>query len=146
MLAMSFKISIHIFLPIFIGGFLYVGYRSTSLLMFNWADNLGLYGLITDFRNVCKSYQFVLPNWVKYSLPDLLWTYAFTSSFCLFWRGRNKFYWCILPFVFSVGFEVLQFYKIVGGTFDLVDLFFCLTAYLISILIIKPYKNEKISY
>ncbi len=146
MISTSFKVLIHIFLPIFIGGFLYIGFRSKSLLIFNWAHNLGLNSLIADYRNVCKSYQLELPNWVKYSLPDALWTYSFTSTFCLFWNGRKKLYFLVIPLILGVGFEVLQFFKKVRGTFDLVDLFFCLSTFILSILILKPYNNEKVSF
>lgn len=141
MLGTSYKVMIHIFLPLFIGGLIYVGFRSKSLLIYSWVDNVSLNNLIIDFRNLLKSYQ--LQNWIKYSLPDGLWTYSLTSSLCLLLKKRYQLYWFVLPFILSIGFELFQMFKIIRGTFDIIDLVVCFIAYLLSILFFKPYKYEK---
>lgn len=141
--SMSIRVFTHTLFPILIGGLIYLGFRDKSLTMFNWVNHIGLNDAISSFRQECSVYKLEIPNWVVYSLPDGLWTYSFTSSICLIWEKKNKIYWMFFPFIIGVGLEVLQFFNIVSGTFDIVDLAVSLIAFVLSILILKSYKNEK---
>tara|TARA_B100001109_G_scaffold226315_1_gene200336 strand:- start:503 stop:895 length:393 start_codon:yes stop_codon:yes gene_type:complete len=123
-------------MPIFLGGVIYLGYRSLSLRMFDWFEFLGFSELIYDVRYLFQEFL-LLPNWFYYSLPDGLWTYAFTSSFIIIWGIKNPIlkYWLAIPLILSVVPEILQFYNLFPGTFDWVDLIFMSNGFILSILI-----------
>lgn len=104
--------------------------------MFSWFKRLGLSSLISYIR--LFSDEFILPEWVIYSLPNALWTYSFMFSFVLLWKNSINLYshiWFALVFFISVGSEIGQLLKIVPGTFDFIDLFLCLIAIMIPRLV-----------
>lgn len=127
----------------FIGGMIYLGYRSTSLLMFRWVNTLGLDNTINNFRSIVKHYP--IPDWVMYSLPDGLWILSYMLLIDTIWGWDNlefKYWLYILPIIGIVS-EFLQIAFSCLGTFDIADLF----CYIFSILIFKFYKfitNEKV--
>ena len=121
-------IIINIFLPIILGGFIYIVYRSEELMLFSWFNYFGLENFIDFFRkNIFLSSK--VPFWFKYNLPDGLWVYSFTSFMLLIWRneinGNNIFWFFLFPIVACVG-EIFQFYKILPGTYDFLDILFYL--------------------
>ena len=127
---------IHCILPIFFGGIIYISFRSLTLRMFDWFDFFGFSEIILDVRELFREFLF-LPNWFYYSLPDGLWTYAFTSSFIIIWGINNPVlkYWLIIPFILSLVPEMLQLFNLFPGTFDLNDLIFMSIGFISSILI-----------
>lgn len=127
---------IHCILPIFVGGIIYIGFRSLSLRMFNWFDFFGFSDIILEVRELFHEILF-LPNWFYYSLPDGLWTYAFTSSFIIIWGINNPVlkYWLVIPFILSLVPEMLQLFNLFPGTFDLNDLIFMSIGFISSILV-----------
>lgn len=119
-----------------VGGLIYIFFRTDKLLMFSWFKRLGLSSLISYIR--LFSDEFILPEWVIYSLPNALWTYSFMFSFVLLWKNSINLYshiWFALVFFISVGSEIGQLLKIVPGTFDFIDLFLCLIAIMIPRLV-----------
>lgn len=119
-----------------VGGLIYIFFRTDKLLMFSWFKRLGLSNLISYIR--LFSDEFILPEWVIYSLPNALWTYSFMFSFVLLWKNSINLYryiWFALVFFISVGSEIGQLLKIVPGTFDFIDLFLCLIAIMIPRLV-----------
>ena len=133
---------IHCILPIFVGGIIYICFRSLSLRMFDWFDFIGFSEIILDIRELFLEISF-LPNWFYYSLPDGLWTYAFTSSFIIIWGINNPVlkYWLVIPFILSLVPEMLQLFNLFPGTFDLNDLIFMSIGFISSILVF--YFTEK---
>lgn len=131
---------IHIFFPISIGGLIYIFFRSKSLLMFSWFNNLGLNQIIRYFRTSLNIYSNYIPDWLLYSLPDGLWVYSFSSSLLLLWEKEVKIssFWLFLPFLFGSGIEIMQKFDLVSGTFDIIDLIICLLGSILSIIIVKP--------
>jgi hypothetical protein len=130
----------HVFFPISIGGLIYMFFRSKSLLMFTWFDNLGLNTMISYYRSSLIKYSNIIPDWVLFSLPDGLWVYSFSSSLLLLWGNDFKIssFWLFLPFLFGSGVEIMQKFDLVSGTFDIIDLIICLLASILSIIIVKP--------
>ena len=49
----------------FIGGMIYLMFRSESLVMFRWCETLHIREYVDSVRISCT-----LPNWIVYSLPD----------------------------------------------------------------------------
>lgn len=80
-----------------------------------------------------------------YSLPDGLWVYSFSASLYLIWdkssRGIKAI--IIIPFIASLVWEILQYFKKVTGTFDLTDVLVEIVMYIILTLNLKLYNNEK---
>jgi hypothetical protein len=124
--------------PLSLGGIIYLLFRSSDLRMFDWLDILGIKSAVFFFRMNSLAIKESIPDWTYYSLPDGLWVYAFTSSLILFWRGHPMMKnWLLLPFIFGVIVEILQFFKLFPGTFDSMDLLFTLGAYICSIYILR---------
>ena len=86
-----------------------------------------------------------MPKWIIYSLPDGLWVYSFSAMLYLIlgedFKGINKILFA--PFIVLCGLEILQYLKIISGTFDFIDMFIGLTINILLIINIKFCKNEK---
>lgn len=112
---------LHGFLPVFLGGLIYIIWRSTSLLMFSWFDGFGLTSLINALRNI----SFAVPGWVIYSLPSGLWIYSFSFILIYIWhdaKSKSKYLWMSLAPIIALGSELGQLIGVIPGTFDLADI------------------------
>ncbi len=128
------KALIHVLIPLLIGGLIYLLFRNESLIMFTWFDNLGLLEQIKELRAILNPVKSILPNWIYYSLADGLWTYAFVSAYLIYYKID---YWLLLPFLLSIGVEVLQYFQLFQGTFDMIDLLCCIIGYTLPFLLLK---------
>lgn len=137
-------IVIHCFIPLFIGGLIYILFRSNTLNMFNWFETLGMDQIIKDLRGLFLLLKPNIPEWVYYSLPNALWVYSFTSGILLIW-GKSLTFWLITPVLFGVLVEFAQYFQIFPGTADIMDFVTGLFAFISSNLIfhLKTYNNEK---
>lgn len=138
------------FLPIISGGFIYIIFRTEKLIMFRWFEFLNLSDGIYFIKKLKNIYSF--PSWFIYNLPDGLWIFSYTSISLEIWKHsitkQNIFWIFSIPFI-AVLSEILQFFIIIPGTFDFIDILFYLSgiffAYFIStILIFNPKKHEKL--
>ena len=115
--------ALHSVAPWFLGGLIYLGWRSDRLLLFSWLSGLGFnYDDLRDAAEVIR-----LPEAVIHSLPGGLWAYSFSWSLAVVWRtdhSRDRGLWLALPWGVAVGSEFCQLVKILPGTFDRVDLAF----------------------
>ncbi|MCK5861382.1 MAG: hypothetical protein KAH38_02785 [Candidatus Hydrogenedentes bacterium] len=107
------------------GSAFYVLFRPTSLLMFHWADMMGMNASIATMRIWVDGFDKYLSDWIVYSLPFALWV----SSYLFFIKGiwwnstslvRHVWFWCI-P-VIAIVAELAQNISIMPGHFDKVDL------------------------
>ena len=128
----------HVVLPLLIGSLIYVLFRSESLIMFTWFDNLGILEQIKEYRVMFYSFKQLLPNWIIYSLVDGLWGYTFVSAYLIYFKID---YWLIVPFLLSVGVEVLQYFQLFQGTFDVIDLLCYIVGYTLPFLLLKNYNQ-----
>lgn len=117
----SFKIFIAVLL-LTIGGLIYIGFRSESLLMFVWYEHIGVYEYISLFREFCSQYE--VSEFVRYSLPDGLWLLSYMILIGTIW-GNNRcsiyrLYICVIPLT-AIILELLQYHFSVLGTFDVLD-------------------------
>ena len=118
--------SIKIFLAVLlltIGGLIYIGFRSESLLMFEWYEHIGGYRYILSFRELCSQYE--VSQFVKYSLPDGLWLLSYMILIGTIW-GNNRcntyrLFIYSMPLI-AVILELLQDQFSVLGTFDVLDI------------------------
>lgn len=120
------------FAILIIGGLIYVGFRDKSLLMFSWFEQLGVSGEVDAFRGLVNSEG--VYGWVKNSLPDGLWLFAYMFLVDAIWNGSNSISSYI--FIFSLPFfallsEFLQYFGMLPGVFDWIDV----ASYLFAILL-----------
>lgn len=106
------------------GSALYVLFRPTTLLMFHWADALGLTGSIGTMRASLDGLDKYLPSWTVNSLPFALWVVSYMFFINGIWGNsislvRSVWFWCI-P-VIAIAAELAQSMHIIPGRFDLVD-------------------------
>ena len=119
----------------FIAGFIYLAYRQESLQMFHWADKIGVTSQINDLRNLI--YSEGLYGWVKYSLPDGLWLFSYMFIVDSIWNGDKHISSSIFIFglpVFAILSEFAQYFNLLPGVFDILDLVsytFAIVLYLI---------------
>lgn len=112
-------------LSLFIGGCLYLMYRSDSLVMFEWCKSLGIYDMVINLRPK-ESFG----GWIVYSLPDGLWLLSYVLLMGSIWNfNLKRSLYASAPLAFiAVGSELLQIPGWVPGTFDVADLFCYLAA------------------
>ncbi|HBD25669.1 hypothetical protein [Flavobacterium sp.] len=128
------------FLTILLGGFIYVSFRVESLRMFSWFNSISLYKVIIATRNYTLNYDFLIPDWVKFSLPDGLWLFSFISLILITWKNEinsSNLFWLIgLPIIALLS-EIGQSISIVPGTFDWIDIAMYLIGFMLPFIINK---------
>ena len=110
-------------LPLAIGTAIYVGWRSTDLVVFRWIDAIGASDLLIRPR-------FPLPEWMLYSLPDGCWIYAATSWLLLIWKRSSAWVFAIL--LLALAHEFCQLAGIVSGTYQHLDVAFYIGGFLLA--------------
>lgn len=130
------KIIFHTLLPLLVGGFIYLFFRSSNLKMFSWLKRIGLEEVFEPIRENFTTLGTNLPDWILYSLPDGLWVYAFTSAILIIWDGKPS-KWLFLPVISGPIVELFQLLNLFPGTFDLIDLGLMLLAILLSFKLLR---------
>jgi hypothetical protein len=105
---------------LFLGGLVYVAFRSQTLVMFSWFHALNLDSIVETIRE--KSISIQLPDFCKYCLPNGLWTSSYILMVeALISVDNHQMLWAsILPGI-AILFEILQIWHIIPGTFDMGD-------------------------
>jgi len=119
--------------PLLLGGVIYILFRRDNIILFKWANVLGLSELINCMRNINSLNN--VPNWIIYNLPDGLWLFSCVFCMSLLWRRKNKtanFWMLIMPLIICFH-EVGQGLKLFEGTFDIMDLLFYLLSTILAI-------------
>jgi hypothetical protein len=153
---MKKEIIVKTLIPLFFGSLIYILFRSSSLNMFAWFDLLGINHFIDFLRQQLLHVK--LWKWIIYSLPNGLWLFSFINLFLIIWeRQICKFslIWLIIPPTLGIGSEILQYFGLIHGTFDYIDLIICIIATIIPFLSEKSltikwknikWKNLKLSF
>ena len=140
-------VTLHVLLPILIGGLVYICWRDPALLMFKWFRVLGVEPLVLQLRLATTSARQSLPDWFVYSLPDGLWVYALTAFMTRVWSGSPsspvKTGWLSVGLLLGAGSELGQLAGVVPGTFDLTDFLFYLFAAAIAFLIASKLNRKR---
>lgn len=114
---------LHVVVPTAFGTSVYVGWRSTNLLVFEWIDYFALNAFV--FRP-----SIVLPDWLLYSFPDGCWVYATTSWMLLIW---NRFVlWTWIAVLLAASAEFGQLLGLVQGTYQTLDVLFYLGGFVLA--------------
>lgn len=136
----STSIAIKLFLAItslLFGSFLYVGFRTESLLMFNWAELLNLSWLVDVARAIAVRAEFMHNMHFIFCLPYALWVISFCCFVGAIWnqdRSRGAMLWRITAPSIAVGSELFQLVGLLPGTFDAIDLLTLVIASMIGIV------------
>tara|TARA_B110000977_G_scaffold96214_1_gene126947 strand:- start:3075 stop:3518 length:444 start_codon:yes stop_codon:yes gene_type:complete len=134
------------FLTLLLGGLVYISFRQDTLKMFNWFDSVNLSEAISELRLYTLPLADFLPNWFLYSLPDGLWLFSYLSVLLVVWDNvitKHNIHWLLLVPVVAIFSEIGQLFKIVPGTFDILDLTFYLCGTVLPILIFTNSKTIK---
>ncbi len=114
--------------------------------MFSWFDSINLSAVISKLRLFTLPLSDYLPNWFLYSLPDGLWLFSYLSVLLVVWENvitKHNIHWLLLVPVVAIFSEIGQLFKIVPGTFDILDLTFYLCGTVLPILIFTNSKTFK---
>ena len=102
---------------------IYLLFRSKTLNIYQWCSALGLSNIIDSLRNCVQDWN--ISEFVKFSLPDGLYCAAYILVIDAIWHSDNGIVKNIVisfvPFV-TTSSEVLQYFGLVKGTFDVFDL------------------------
>lgn len=105
------------------GGVIYVLFRSSGLILFDWIDSLGLSHQVQRIRDA--STNLTPGSFIRYSLPDGLWLISYLLIINAVFGHNDRWLWLgftlLLP-TFAICHEVLQGLGICRGTFDTLDL------------------------
>lgn len=132
----------HIVGPLMLGGTVYLCWRSPDLLMFRWAEAVGMITVLNKIRLVVV--HFTLPDWILYNLPDACWSYAWVAHARLVWCGSDGLgRWAWISLIPAVGIisEAGQALTIVPGTFDYLDLAAYALGAIWAMILTKPAQN-----
>jgi hypothetical protein len=124
---------------LFLGGFVYLLWRPTGLLMFRWCDRLGWLDEIETARQRVAGLV-ADEGWIMGSFPHGAWTFAGTTLLGLLWRsspGLSARLWSgSIPAVSIFG-ELGQIAGTVPGRFDHLDLLTALSASTFALLLVS---------
>ena len=131
------KLFIHSFIPLFLGLFIYFGFRQKNILLFKWLNDLSLSNYAYSIRRIVNPNEIIYENFFVFNLPDGLWVYSFTSVMLIVWQGsvsRDNILYVTIPLILSVVSELGQFFGFIMGTFDVFDLLFYILAFILSFI------------
>jgi hypothetical protein len=132
------------------GGIIYILFRTSRPAFFNWISAFGLEKWLNIARQSTLSQNLYLPKWIVFSLPNGLWAFAYALLITTIWSDSKswlKYFWMASIPLLVLGFEILQYPKIIPGTFCIQDLALGIAGLTIGIIvgtkIIKPTDHEK---
>ncbi|SMC75540.1 hypothetical protein SAMN06296427_10777 [Moheibacter sediminis] len=144
------KSNLHIFslhiVSLLIGSAIYILFRTSTLKIFSWFEAIGINVIESNLRKKSVLISQYFPDWFLYSLPDGLWIFSYVCLMLSIWRKsiskQNTFWISIVPLV-AIGSEILQFFGLVQGTFDMVDVLCYLIGFFLPFLILNKSINYK---
>jgi hypothetical protein len=111
------------FIPLIIGGLLYIAYRPLGLKMFDWFRLIGIEKLILELREVFSLYT--PSDFFIYNLPYGLWSFSLSIILIMIWGfklEKSLLLYLTISFCVVIGPELLQYFNTIPGTFDLIDI------------------------
>lgn len=132
-----------------LGTSIYILFRSSSLKVFSWLDFIGINILDSNIRKYALSISNNIPDWVLLSLPDGLWLFSYVSLMLYIWKMsitiQNLFWIAVVPAI-AIGSENAQYFGLMQGTFDPMDLLLYLLGGILPLFIFKNSINYKLKF
>ena len=125
------------FIFLIIGSYLYLKFRSETLLMFTWAENLGLNFIVSSIRESSILNSPKLEYFI-YSTPFGMWVVSFCCFIGAIWHkdiSIEAIIWRLFAPAIAISSELLQFVGVIPGTFDTNDLLVLIVSTIIGIII-----------
>ena len=116
------KIVLGVVLLVF-GSAIYLLFRSKSLSIYQWCALFGLSDMIDSLRYSVHDWN--ITEWGRYSLPDGLYCAAYILIIDAIWhneKSNTKYYMISLVPLLTISSELLQYFGLTKGTFDVYDL------------------------
>jgi hypothetical protein len=137
-------------LSLILGSFIYILFRPKTLMMFHWADTLGLMNSIESMRYSIIGFKKNVPKWFIFSLPFSLWVLAYLLFIDAIWvntQSWSRNIWFLIIPIIAILSEFAQSIYVIPGKYDWGDLATIIIAiifgaFITSILNFK--KGEKI--
>lgn len=102
---------------------IYLLFRSPTLNIYQWCILLGINDTIDSLRYIVQDWD--ISEWIKYSLPDGIYVAAYILIMDAIWQDEHNsiknFIITFVPLV-TISSEILQYFGLVKGTFDVYDL------------------------
>ena len=120
------------------GSYLYFKFRSETLLMFKWAENLGLDFIVNSIRGSFEGLNSDRMKYIIFSAPYGFWVISFCCFIGAIWHKDSSLSAIILRLivpVIAVSSELLQFVGFLPGTFDINDLLVLIVSTIIGLTI-----------
>lgn len=118
----------------------YLFSRPSNLLFYQWIPRK----VAEVFININNAYSLNLPDWIVYNSVDGLWLFSFfLLSYPIWGKDENKMMilFAIVMFLAACGWEILQLFQIISGSFDVLDIVAYSIA-LITYIIIHNYEKK----
>lgn len=128
------KAAYHILMPLFLGALIYVFLRSDNSFISNLSG-----------RKFAFEIYPLLDTYIKYSLADGLWLYAFLWALHLINVNQKRIgqILTLAATAMAIVVEIGQHFNIVSGTFDFLDILTYMFAFLIfQIILSDPLKHS----
>ena len=126
------------FIFLFIGSYLYLKFRSETLLMFKWSENLGLDFIVSLIRRSFEGLNLYQMNYFVFSAPYGLWVISFCCFIGAIWHKDSSvsaIIWRLFVPVIAISSEILQFLGFLPGTYDINDLLVLFVSTIIGLII-----------
>ena len=102
---------------------IYLLFRNKSLNIYQWCVSLGVSDIVDSYR--CYVQDCSIPDFVRYSLPDGLYSASYILLMDAIWsEGKcfTKYVIVSLVPVITIASEILQYVGLLRGTFDVSDM------------------------
>ena len=120
------------------GSYLYLKFRSETLLMFKWAENLGLDFIVSSIRGSFQGLNSDRMKYIIFSAPYGMWVISFCCFIGAIWHKDNSLsaiIWRLFVPVIAISSELLQFVGLLPGTYDTNDLLVLIVSTIIGLII-----------
>lgn len=114
--------------PLLTGILIYLLFRDERTVVFSWLERLQLMGVLSEVRSLTLPVAPLLPEWLLFNLPNGLWSFSYALIIVFIWyreQGNLQFLFFLTVPALGLGYELMQYMGVIGGTFCLLDLGFC---------------------
>lgn len=102
---------------------IYLIFRSKTLFIYLWCRDLGCSSFVDYLRLLFQNWN--IPAFIKFSLPDGLYSAAYLLIIDAIWhkdKSPKKYILLSIIPVITISNELLQYFGLVRGTYDFIDL------------------------